>query len=475
MSILLPMLVVLAVEPSRMPTDVPDAVPWTGEPKPKPEPKPKAGPTPTPAPVAEPVIATALDAPAAAPARTWTVTAFVDTGYALNNNRPDNHLYRGTSTTPRTDEFTINLGAVALTHDATDDEPYRFEFGLQAGSAADALVAGEPVPGGDDGAFAGAETWKHLALANAGGRIAQSGTELGAGLFASPIGIGGFWSPFNANVTPSWASNAAPFYFAGLRVQQDLPAGFGLQAWLVNGWQTLADANGAPSGLVGATWDHHAPSGSWYAAGFVYFGPDDIDLSADAWRVHTDGQVGWRGRRLGVAAVWDYGRERVTALPDAPVQWWTGGGLFVDGRAYEGRRVDVDVAIRPEAWRDRGGRIYGVDQWLLSGTGTFAVRFFDVLLLRAEYRYDRSTADGGFFYRADATSPDAPGLASDQHTVFFNVAGVFAHSFAIGRATPSAESISAHGRAVSHEAVLTRRSRGGRARSRRRDGCATGC
>ncbi len=385
-------------------------------------PAPQESPPPT------PVLATAEEE---TKAKTWTVGAFVDTAYLINSNLPDNHLYRGTVTTPRSGEFTLNLGAAYLTHAPVEREPWRFELGLQFGAAADALVAGEPVPGGDDGRLAGPEVWKHVALANAGGKIEKSGTELGAGLFASPIGIGGFWSPPNWNYSPSWESNAAPFYLAGARVQQDLPAGFGLQAWVVNGWQTIGDANDAPSYLAGVTWNRDTASGSWNAAQFLYFGPDDTDLSVQAWRVHSDSQLTWEGPRAGVGAVWDYGQERVTSLPGEPLHLWTGGGLFVHGLVHDGRTVDVDLAARPDAWLDRNGRIYGVPQWLLSGTATLNVTFFNRLLARTEYRFDHSTADQGFFYAGGATSDLSPGLANSQHTVFISLAGSFEHSFGI--------------------------------------------
>ena len=245
-----------------------------------------------------------------------------------------------------------------------------------------------------------------------------------AGLFTSPIGIGGFWTPYNWNVSPSWASNAAPFYFAGARVVQKLPAHFGLQAWVVNGWQTIGDANDAPSYIAGLTWDR----GPWSAAHFTYFGPDGDDLSPRAWRVHTDTFATWDNGRVGVAAAWDVGRERRTDLPGEPVQSWMGGGLFAHGLVRHGKRVTVDVAGRPDAWFDSGGRIYGVPQWLISGTGTVTVGLFEILMLRTEYRYDRSTATNGFFYAGNATTPGSPNLARSQHTFFFNVVAVFERS-----------------------------------------------
>jgi hypothetical protein len=87
------------------------------------------------------------------------------------------------------------------------------------------------------------------------------------------------------------------------------------------------------------------------------------------------------------------------------------------------------MAARPEIYWDRDGRIFGVRQALLAGTITSDVRIAENLLLRVEYRYDRSTNPAGFFYRGPAITDDAKGLGRDQHTVFFAVAGVFAHRF----------------------------------------------
>lgn len=421
---------------ARAPSEVPTAVPWSREEPPSPL---AAATTKTePMTAEQPELPTVDELPDPDPEpdpvskpKTWTAGAFVDTAYVFNSNLPDNHLYRGTVTTPRTGEFTVNLGAAYLTHAPVPEEPWRLELGLQFGAATDALYSAEPVPGGADGGFGGAEVWKHFAMANVGGKIERSGTEIGAGLFQSPIGIGGFWSPLNWNYSPSWESNAAPFYLAGARVIQDLPAGLTAQAWLVNGWQTVGDVNKAPAYLAGLSWDHEGQAGSWNVAQFVYFGPDDADLSPRAWRVHSDTQATWQGRRAGVGVVWDYGQERVTALLDDPTHVWTGGGVFTHFLVHDSERVDIDVALRPDAWLDRDGRIYGAQTWLVSGTGTLNVTFFDHLLARLEYRHDRSLSNG-FFFAGDATSSDSPRLASEQHTIFFSLAGQFEHVFSIG-------------------------------------------
>lgn len=358
----------------------------------------------------------------------WTFGSFVDVAYLVNSNAPQNHVYRGTVTTPRTGEFTINLASAYLFHEPTHDAPFRFELAGQFGGATDALYASEPRPGAPDDVAAGAEVWKHLARANAGVLVRRTKTEIGAGLFASPIGIGGFWSRTNWNYSPSWESNAAPFYLAGARILQTLPAGFGLEAWVVNGWQTIGDANAAPSYLAGLTWSGSDVS----VAQYVYFGPDQADLSPASWRVHSDTFVMWERPRFGVGVVWDYGQERIEAeMEPARINRWTGGGVFVHGLAVDREHFELDLALRPDAWYEDGDSIYGVSQWLVSGTATVNLRLFDAVLVRVEYRYDRSTADDGFFFRGEAIAPGDEGLANDQHTVFLNLTGYFERSFGI--------------------------------------------
>lgn len=371
-----------------------------------------------PEPGAEPVPAPPPPADDGKGPPTWVAGAFVDTSYLFNSNMPANHLYAGAVTHPRTGEFTLNVVAAYVSHEASEEEPVRFELALHAGAAVDALYAGEPVPGGAAGNFAGPEVWKHIALANAGYRFA-SGTEIDAGLMGAPIGIGGFWSKDNWTYSPALASNGVPYYLMGVRVAQDLPKGLRAEGWLVNGWQTIGDVNRAPSGLVGLHW----AGGRTTAAAQVFFGPEQVDLDPESWFVHLDTQVMWDGRPVGVAVVADAGREGRTAGGDD--SYWIGGGVWVRGFVWERERSALVIAARPEAWGDPNGRIYGLPQTLISATVGPSLYLRDLFQLRLEYRYDRSLASDGFFWRGDSLT-----LADDQHTVMLNALGKFEHAFA---------------------------------------------
>ena len=360
--------------------------------------------------------------------RPWEVGGFADINYGFNHNLPDNHLKRGTAGQPRTGEFTLNLAVVYIRRDALPGRlSPTFELALQAGPAADALMRDEPTPGGMASRSAGVEVWKHIGRANVGLKT-RGGTEISAGVLLSPIGVGIHWSPYNWNYTPSWQLDSVPYYLAGLRVAHPISAKHGVQLWVVNGWQTAADNNKAPSLMLGYT---YTPSSRLAFAQYAYSGPENADMRLAAWRLFSDSQVTYNTDRFGISGVFDLGAERRTDLPGKPWNLWSTAALFTRWRVLGDRRT-WDMGLRPEWFWDRDGRMFGVRQHLLAGTYTNDVRLAENLLLRVEYRYDRSISEGGFFYRGPAITSDATGLGFDQHAVFFAIAGVFAHRF--GRA-----------------------------------------
>ncbi len=353
----------------------------------------------------------------------WAVGGFVDVAYLGNSNTPRNHVYRGTVMTPRTGEFSVNNATAYIRHEPNDTQPFRLELGLQAGAAPDALFSAEPTPGGAQSQYAGVEVWKHLALANAGFYADKTGTEVGGGLFASPIGIGGFWTKDNWNYSPSWESNAAPYYLVGARVMQQLGRDFVLHGYVVNGWQTAADVNRRPSYVFGWTYNRGAMS----LNEFVFVGPEQSRTALKWWRWHADTNLVWNVSRFGIGAVWDVGGERDAHAPSNAQRLWMGGGLFTRLTLHRGKRTRWEAAMRPEAWWDRDGIIFGVPQWLASSTATLSAYFMRYVTARLEYRYDRSTSRAGYFFVGSRTGDT--GLAIQQHTVFISLVGHFEHVF----------------------------------------------
>jgi hypothetical protein len=360
--------------------------------------------------------------------RTWMVGAFLDAGYVFSSNLPDNHVNRGIGTAPRTGELTAPLAVAQTRHDPTDEEPWQLELALQFGPAATALLAADPLPGGDASRFTGTEVWQHVGRANVGGRIPRLRTEITAGVMGTPIGYWSFWPKDNWLYSTPWHLNAVPYVLMGGRVLQPVGERVVLHAWVVNGWQTYADVNRVPSYMGGV---HAKPVDGLQLGQFVYFGPEDRDTDPRAFRMLTDSWAIYEAERWAISAVFDVMRERVTALPNEPVALYVIGSLSPRVtllRASEDR-VRWLLAARGEAFWDRDGRIFGVEQLLGSGSLETDVDLFGHLLLRLEYRYDRSTNPAGFFYRGQATRDTDPGLGRQQHAVYLMATGSFEHWF----------------------------------------------
>lgn len=357
--------------------------------------------------------------------KAWEVGGFIDTNYSYNSNQPDNHVYRGTSVQPRTGEFSLSHIVAYLRRDPTPGRTsLRMELAVQAGPAADALVAYDPNPGGANGKYAGPEVWKHLSRANIGVRT-RSGFEIVGGLQLSPVGIGLHWNPYNWNYTVTWQLNSVPYYLQGIRLAQTIRERHQIQLWITNGWQILSDNNRAPSAMLGYVF---AASPRFSLAEYVWVGPEQADMRPQAWRLFSDSQFTFDSERFGIAGLFDVGADPRTDLPGRPWHMWMSAALFTRWHVL-GERHTWDMAARPEFFWDRDGRVFGVPQTLVAGTYTNSFRVLTHLLLRLEYRYDWSSSETGFFYRGPAIADDAPGLSRQQHTVFFSVAGVFAHRF----------------------------------------------
>ena len=417
------------------PTELPPAISPPSAPAPDPgeDVDPAAAP-PSGTPPAAPAAATspAAAAGAAAPTLTpdeedavtpWVVGGFVDTQYVVNSNFPDNHIFRGTPNTPRTGEFSPNLVVGYVRRDPIKS-PWMLELALQAGPAADALYAAEPVAGGPAGRYAGVEVFKHIGRANAGVKL-KGGTELAAGLMLAPTHFGSFWARDNWHSSITWGYSSVPFYLMGARVYQPLGDKAGIGLWLANSYGLMGDANKAPVGLLNLV---IMPVKGLTLVENVYAGPEDTSLKPEAWRLLLDSQIVYVADKWGIAAVGDYGREKLTFRTDRPVAQWANAMVSVRGEVMERKHFKWFMAGRPECFWDRNGRIYGApdrDNWLYGATYTNDFRLFEGLLFRVEYRYDRSTASKGFWYRGDQITDDAARLAHDQHSIIFNFIGYF--------------------------------------------------
>src|SRR5690242_21832063 len=66
----------------------------------------------------------------------WHYGGFVDLGYSLDFNFPQNHLFRNRSTTPRVNELDLNMAGIYVKKDATEQSRWGMELMGQAGQDA---------------------------------------------------------------------------------------------------------------------------------------------------------------------------------------------------------------------------------------------------------------------------------------------------------------------------------------------------
>jgi len=63
----------------------------------------------------------------------WHYGAYLDVGYVVNPNFPENHLWRNRATAARHNEFAPNMALAYVRKDATESSRWGMELGVQGG------------------------------------------------------------------------------------------------------------------------------------------------------------------------------------------------------------------------------------------------------------------------------------------------------------------------------------------------------
>ncbi|NJD05896.1 MAG: porin, partial [Methylococcaceae bacterium] len=237
------------------------------------------------------------------------------------------------------------------------------------------------------------------------------GLTLTAGLMNSFIGYESMFAKDNPNYTRSWIADYSPYYLIGAAAQYSFGESVSAGFYVLSDYDYLAYRNNRPKYGSQLIW---TISPQWKLTQNLFIGSEQHAAGIGDWRYFSDSIVQWASSDISVALAYDVGTERMS---DTAVQaLWMGSALFT--------RWHIDgpwsIALRPEVYWDRDGRLTGSRQLVKAVTATVEYKFpLDTLsvALRGEYRYDRSTGkDGGFFQRPGDHSP----LAADQHVLFFS-------------------------------------------------------
>ncbi|BCA56357.1 conserved exported protein of unknown function [Nitrospira sp. KM1] len=338
----------------------------------------------------------------------WHYGGFIDLGYAVDFNFPENHLFRNRSTTPRVNELDLNMGAVYLRKDATERSRWGMELLGQGGQDAKDFGFGANLP-----KVEGSDALRHFGRANVS-YLAPIGTGLTiqAGLFNSFIGYESLYAKDNFNYTRAWIADYSPYLMFGANVQYAFNDRWSTAFFVVNEYFHLQNANSLPSYGAQAA---YKPNASWTIKETVYYGPDQSDTSLEFWRTFSDSIVEWKAsENVTIAGEYQVGTQRTASAPGNPRTFYMGAAFPM--RWHIGG--PWSLAFRPEVYWDRNGLMTGSEQLIKAITTTSEYKFpykWTNMIARVEYRYDESRGPGGGFFKGNEIAPGVIGLTPAQH------------------------------------------------------------
>ena len=350
----------------------------------------------------------------------WHYGAYLDASYPLNFNFPENHRWRSKITTPRTNEFAPNMAVGYVRKDVTPESRWGLEVGGQGGYDTSLLVPATTPQG--DKPVPGADVLRHIHRANVSYLApVGNGLTLTAGLFNSFIGYESFYSRNNYNYTRSYMADNAPYFMTGVAAQYAVDQTLTFAVYVINGYNNLSRPNLVPSYGTQVMWK---PAPPWTLTQNIYYGPDQFDTALTFWRFFSDSIVEWKDANWTVAFAYDIGTENAVEQAGHPRLLWSSTALFA--------RYHISgpwsVALRPELYWDRNGRLTGAEQTITAVTSTLEYRIAvgrQSGILRLEYRFDRSTGSQGGFFTGGEVAPGVIGLTPNQNLLLLGLLWAF--------------------------------------------------
>ena len=351
------------------------------------------------------VIAFAASTAAIADEDGWHYSGTIDLSYGNAFQTDDRIRWRSKATTTRLNEFAPNIGMFSVRKPASETSRWGVELGAQAGYDTDGQVpATDRLPGYSILRYLSRANVSYLAPVG-------NGLTLTAGLMNSFIGYESMFARDNPNYSRSWVADYSPYYLIGAGGQYDFDERFSASLFLVSDYDYLAYRSPQPKYASQLAWTF---SPQWKLTQNLFAGPEQPHTSTEYWRYFSDSILQWTGRDVSVALAYDVGTERLAG--ETRQGLWMGSALFT--------RWHIDgpwsVALRPEVYWDRDGRLTGNRQLLRAVTTTVEYKIpmdFGSIALRGEYRYDESTGKGGGLFR---NGSDGIASIASQHVMFFS-------------------------------------------------------
>jgi hypothetical protein len=162
-------------------------------------------------------------------------SAFVDTYYSHNLNKPKVTERNYTTQAVRNDEFNINLAHVDAKIEA---DRFRGRLALQVGTSVNANY----LPESTNQRTSNQISIRNIQEAYAGIRLGKN-TWLDGGIYFGHIGFESWISGNNWMYTRALVLDYVPYYSSGFRLSHDLSDKLKIQFHVMNGWSVITDNN----------------------------------------------------------------------------------------------------------------------------------------------------------------------------------------------------------------------------------------
>lgn len=347
----------------------------------------------------------------------WQYGAFLDAGYLRSSTDPPNHLFRGRGTTPRVDEWDLNMTAGWLRKTPSEQSRLGVELTAQTGEDSKIFGFSSTAPN-----IAHADFLRHLGptdvsyLAPVG-----KGLTIQGGIFNSLIGYDSLYTKDNFAYTRPWGADYTPYLMLGLNASYPFSEKTTGVLAIVNGYWHLAHANDAPC-FVGQV--AYKVNDRVSVKETVLYGSHQPSTAVEFWRVLSDTIVERKAGPLTTAFEYQLSSEKVddAAFAAASAGQASARALWMSAQlpVHWNLRGPWSVTLRPEFAWDRDGRWItgqlGAGQTIKAMTTTLEYRAaykHGQAIVRGEYRYDNSHGPGGGFFSdvGGATT----GVVSGQH------------------------------------------------------------
>ncbi|MDH5739832.1 MAG: porin [Nitrospira sp.] len=346
----------------------------------------------------------------------WHYGGSIDLSYAVDINFPENNLWRSKTTTSGVNEPALNMAVGYVRKDVSVQSRWGLEFGLQEGNDTEGLVP--PTIPNRDKPIDHATQLKHFSRANVSYLApVGNGLTVTAGLFNSYIGYQSFYAKSNLNYSRSYMADNSPYFMFGLGATYPVNDSWHVGLFMVNGYNYLSHVNDQPSYGTKLVWK---PISRFSLTENLYYGPDQSNASIEFWRFFSNSIMEWKDGPWALTFAYDIGTENAAEQAGHPRTFWTAGALYANWNISG----PWSVALRPELYWDRNGRITGSEQFIKAITSTVEYRLsltLHTVLARLEHRYDESRGSGGGFFTGNFIGPGMIGVTPRQHLLLFSL------------------------------------------------------